>query len=95
MDRWLKFYKENDVSIYHEGNVYVFYRDLDPLKPDANPELRSSYHCSHNCNSLNKCHARIYTTGNWEIDKRGRGYQWGMFRKERHNHEPHHKGNLL
>ncbi|KAI1718062.1 zinc-finger double domain-containing protein [Ditylenchus destructor] len=40
MDRWLKFYKENDVSIYHEGNVYVFYRDLDPLKPDANPELR-------------------------------------------------------
>ncbi|KAI1731476.1 hypothetical protein Ddc_00294 [Ditylenchus destructor] len=94
MDQWLKFYKEHDVSIYHEGYVYVFHRELDSLKPDDNPELRSSYHCSHNYNSLNKCHARVYTTGNWEIDKRGRGYQWGMFRKERHNHEPHHKDTI-
>lgn len=65
----------------------MLYRELDIFKPGADPQWRSSYHCTHNENSL-LCRGRIHTTSEWKTTKRGRTFQWGIFKNINHNHDP-------
>ncbi|KAI1718318.1 hypothetical protein DdX_06740 [Ditylenchus destructor] len=88
MAKRLKFYKVDDGKVFRHGFIYSFYRDMDPLEPGADPECNQFYHCSRNENDQQKCKAQIYTTEEWKVDKKGREYQYGIFKTEGHSHEP-------
>ncbi|KAI1705273.1 hypothetical protein DdX_13741 [Ditylenchus destructor] len=81
-----KFYKNDDESLHRNGFVYSLYRELDPPKQIADLEWLQTYHCSLSVNGQENCRARIYTTGQWETNKREMQYQLGIFKNCFHNH---------
>ncbi|KAI1691161.1 c2H2-type zinc-finger domain-containing protein [Ditylenchus destructor] len=86
MPESLKFFKIDETSVYHDGYIYSFYRNLDPHTPNADHQFLASFHCS--LKDQKNCHGRVHTTANWETDKRGRKFQWGIIKNGNHNHEP-------
>ncbi|KAI1705243.1 hypothetical protein DdX_13711 [Ditylenchus destructor] len=79
-----KFYKNNDESLHRNGFDYSLYRELDPPKQIADLQWHWTYRCS--MSDQENCRARIYTTGQWEVNKRGLEYQLGIFKNCIHNH---------
>ncbi|KAI1705277.1 hypothetical protein DdX_13746 [Ditylenchus destructor] len=82
--RKFKFYKNNDESLHRNGFDYSLYRELDPPKQIADLQWHEAYRCS--MSDQENCRARIYTTGQWEKNKRGLEYQLGIFKNCFHNH---------
>ncbi|KAI1705275.1 hypothetical protein DdX_13743 [Ditylenchus destructor] len=68
-----KFYKNDFESLHRNGFVYTIYRELDPPKQIADLQWHEAYHCS--MSDQENCRARIYTTGQWEKNKREMEYQ--------------------
>ncbi|KAI1705241.1 hypothetical protein DdX_13709 [Ditylenchus destructor] len=81
-----RFYKINDESLHRNGFTYSLYRDLDPPKQIADFQWHRTYRCSMSVNGHENCRARIYTTGQWEKNKRDLEYQLGIFKNCIHNH---------
>ncbi|KAI1705244.1 hypothetical protein DdX_13712 [Ditylenchus destructor] len=79
-----RFYKNNDESLHRNGFDYSLYRELDPPKQIADFQWHQTYRCS--MTDQENCRARIYTTGQWEKNKRGLEYQLGIFKNCFHNH---------
>ncbi|KAI1694829.1 hypothetical protein DdX_19919 [Ditylenchus destructor] len=86
-----KFYKNNDESLHRSGFDYSFYRELDPPKQIADLQWHQTYRCS--MSAQENCRARIYTTGQWEVNKRDLQYQLGIFKTCIHSHEPEQDSN--
>ncbi|KAI1699966.1 hypothetical protein DdX_16999 [Ditylenchus destructor] len=81
----LRFYKsDDDGSLYRNGFDYSLYRELDPPKQIADFQWHQAYRCS--MSDQENCRARIYTTGQWEKNKRELEYQLGIFKNCIHNH---------
>ncbi|KAI1712413.1 hypothetical protein Ddc_12453 [Ditylenchus destructor] len=80
--RTLKFYKNDDESVYRYGYVYAFDSELDPPKQIADFQWHRTYRCA-TCNEQSNCRARIYTTGRWARDG-GVEFQWGTFKDLNH-----------
>ncbi|KAI1705257.1 hypothetical protein DdX_13725 [Ditylenchus destructor] len=79
-----RFYKSNDESLHRNGFDYSLYRELDPPKQIADFQWHQTYRCS--MSDQENCRARIYTTGQWERNKRGLEYQLGIFKNCIHSH---------
>ncbi|KAI1698470.1 hypothetical protein DdX_17895 [Ditylenchus destructor] len=79
-----RFYKNNDESLHRNGFDYSLYRELDPPKQIADFQWHQTYRCS--MTDQENCRARIYTTGQWEVNKRELEYQLGIFKNCIHNH---------
>ncbi|KAI1705882.1 hypothetical protein DdX_13316 [Ditylenchus destructor] len=83
----LRFYKsDDDGRLHRNGFDYSLYRDLDPPKQIADSKWHQTYRCSMSVNGQENCRARIYTTGQWEVNKRDLEYQLGIFKNCFHNH---------
>ncbi|KAI1707785.1 hypothetical protein Ddc_14656 [Ditylenchus destructor] len=81
----LKFFKVDHSTIYHDGFLYSFHRDLDTPKSSADQiQLRQSFHCA--LTEEEKCRSRCHVTGNWEMDKKGRKFMLGIVKKGDHTH---------
>ncbi|KAI1731089.1 hypothetical protein Ddc_03817 [Ditylenchus destructor] len=85
-----KFYKNGDKHICRGGFAYAFDSEIHSQKSNSDDQWRAPYHCLMSAHYLSNCRSRIRTTGKWEVDDRGRKYQWGIFRKYNHNHEPNY-----
>ncbi|KAI1701062.1 hypothetical protein Ddc_17820 [Ditylenchus destructor] len=81
----LKFYKNDDESVHRNGFDYTFYRELDPPKQIGDFQWHRTYRCA--LSDQENCRARIYTTGQWEVNKREFQYQLGIFKNCFHSHE--------
>ncbi|KAI1704912.1 hypothetical protein Ddc_15965 [Ditylenchus destructor] len=89
----LRFYKNDDESIHRNGFNYSFYRELDPPKQAADFQWHETYRCSTSVIGQENCRVRIYTTGQWEVNKRDLQYQLGIFKNSIHNHESEQDSN--
>ncbi|KAI1705249.1 hypothetical protein DdX_13717 [Ditylenchus destructor] len=81
-----RFYKSDDESLHRNGFDYSLYRELDPPKQIADLQWHQTYRCSMSVNGHENCRATIYTTGQWERNKRDLEYQLGIFKNCIHSH---------
>ncbi|KAI1699650.1 hypothetical protein DdX_17195 [Ditylenchus destructor] len=81
-----RFYKNNDESLHRNGFDYSLYRELDPPKQIADFQWHQTYRCSMSVNGQENCRARIYTTGQSEVNKSELQYQLGIFKNCIHSH---------
>ncbi|KAI1706839.1 secA DEAD-like domain-containing protein [Ditylenchus destructor] len=86
-----KFYKTGFESLHRNGFDYSLYRELDPPKQIADFQWHQTYRCA--MTDQENCRARIYTTGQWEVNKRELEYQLGIFKNCIHSHESEQDAN--
>ncbi|KAI1731237.1 hypothetical protein Ddc_00041 [Ditylenchus destructor] len=79
----LQFYKYKDSSVYHAGFVYNFSKELKSQR-----QWKWRMRCFRQIKRKKNCHACIWTTGVWQVDKEGREYQCGII-VQTHDHEPY------
>ncbi|KAI1728824.1 hypothetical protein DdX_01027 [Ditylenchus destructor] len=85
MAQHLKFYKASEVNVYHDGHEYSFHSKMDASNENGDSQLFASYKCA--LSVKNRCQSSIRTTGEWEMDGRGREFQQGVFENKNHNHD--------
>ncbi|KAI1721724.1 hypothetical protein Ddc_08189 [Ditylenchus destructor] len=85
MAQHLKFYKASEVNVYHDGHEYSFHSKMDATNEKGDSQLLATYKCALSVKS--HCQSSIRTTGEWEMDGRGREFQQGVFENKNHNHD--------